>query len=113
MFLPVPFVSSFFISNAKTTIIKFTKEQPHLQAKQKVHEIKQTSSIFRLSPRTSSLSSSASTNNEELKNYKHTLAILTFPLTSFDKIANEAILETCMKYTSNKISIVLRCPSSK
>jgi len=45
--------------------------------------------------------------------YKHTLAILTLPQTSTDRIANEAILETCMKHTTDKLSIVLRCPDNK
>ncbi len=45
--------------------------------------------------------------------YKHTLAILTLPQTSIDRIANEAILETCMKHTSDKLSVVLRCPDNK
>ena len=32
------------------------------------------------------------------KFYKHILAILTVPRTSLDRIANEAILETCMRH---------------
>ena len=38
------------------------------------------------------------------------MAILTLPKSSTDSIANEAILETCMKHTTEKLSIVLRCP---
>jgi Predicted nucleotidyltransferase len=41
--------------------------------------------------------------------FKHTLAILTLPTKSTDRIANEAILSTCMAHTSDKLSIVLRC----
>lgn len=44
--------------------------------------------------------------------YEHTLAILTLPQTSRDRIANEAILETCVKHTQQKVSIVLRCQDS-
>jgi len=44
--------------------------------------------------------------------YEHTLAILTLPQTSRDRIANEAILETCVKHTKQKVSIVLRCQDS-
>ena len=53
----------------------------------------------------------------------HTLAILTMPITSRDRIANEAILETAMRhlqlqeededdddeYCTSKLSVVLRC----
>ena len=35
---------------------------------------------------------------QNTKFYKHILAILTVPRTSVDRIANEAILETCMKH---------------
>ncbi len=41
--------------------------------------------------------------------YKHTLAILTLPTKSTDRIANEAILSTSMSHTTGKLSIVLRC----
>ena len=41
--------------------------------------------------------------------YKHTLAILTLPTKSTDRIANEAILSTCMSHTTEKLSIALRC----
>lgn len=44
-----------------------------------------------------------------IKTYKHTLAILTLPTKSTDRIANEAILSTCMAHTTDKLSIVLRC----
>lgn len=39
--------------------------------------------------------------------YKHTLAILTMPSTSTEKIANEAILNQAVEHT-NKLSVVLR-----
>ena len=44
-------------------------------------------------------------------NYKHTLAILTLPLTTPDRIANEAILEQGIEYThrNGKLSVILRC----
>lgn len=41
--------------------------------------------------------------------HSHTLAILTLPTTSTDRIANEAILTTCMSHTTEKLSVVLRC----
>eukprot|EP00559_Dactyliosolen_fragilissimus_P003145 CAMPEP_0184865940 /NCGR_PEP_ID=MMETSP0580-20130426/19860_1 /TAXON_ID=1118495 /ORGANISM="Dactyliosolen fragilissimus" /LENGTH=445 /DNA_ID=CAMNT_0027365343 /DNA_START=313 /DNA_END=1650 /DNA_ORIENTATION=- len=44
--------------------------------------------------------------------FQHTLAILTLPLTSTDRIANEVILETSMKHTcvkNGRLSVVLRC----
>ncbi len=47
--------------------------------------------------------------SSSLDGYKHTLAILTVPTTSRDRIANEAILTTCINHTSDKLSIVLRC----
>jgi cytidyltransferase-like protein len=40
--------------------------------------------------------------------YKHTLAILSMPSTSTDRIANEAILNTAVQHT-RKLSVVLRC----
>mmetsp|Transcript_11689 Transcript_11689/g.21858 ORF Transcript_11689/g.21858 Transcript_11689/m.21858 type:complete len:493 (-) Transcript_11689:89-1567(-) len=43
------------------------------------------------------------------KLFQHTLAILTLPTKSTDRIANEAILSTSMAHTSEKLSIVLRC----
>lgn len=47
------------------------------------------------------------TTNGEGKPYKHTLAILTMPSTSTDKIANEAILNQAVQGT-DKLSVVLR-----
>mmetsp|Transcript_9630 Transcript_9630/g.14261 ORF Transcript_9630/g.14261 Transcript_9630/m.14261 type:complete len:490 (+) Transcript_9630:144-1613(+) len=59
-----------------------------------------------------SLSASAGGEDEEKKVYKHTLAILTVPRSSSDRIANEAILETAMSHTAKTpdahLSIVLR-----
>jgi phosphopantetheine adenylyltransferase len=46
-------------------------------------------------------------------NFKHTLAVLTMPCSSIDRIANEAILDTAIKHSSNKLSVVLRCESSE
>jgi len=43
--------------------------------------------------------------------FKHTLAILSMPYTSTDKIANEAILNKAIERTS-KLSVVLRCQNS-
>ena len=48
-----------------------------------------------------------SAKDEGDKPYKHTLAILTMPSTSTDKIANEAILNHAVKGTE-KLSVVLR-----
>lgn len=55
---------------------------------------------------------SSSRSTITLSAYQHTLAILTLPKTSTDKIANESILTTSMSETTNtgKLSIVLRCP---
>jgi cytidyltransferase-like protein len=47
------------------------------------------------------------TKNGEGKPYEHTLAILTMPSTSTDKIANEAILNQAVQGTE-KLSVVLR-----
>lgn len=51
-------------------------------------------------------------SSSSLSAYRHTLAILTLPKTSTDKIANESILTTSMSKTANTgtVSIVLRCP---
>jgi len=49
---------------------------------------------------------STTTASAKTKFYKHILAILTVPRTSVDRIANEAILETCMRH-------VLRTTNSK
>ena len=42
------------------------------------------------------------------RRFKHTLAILSMPYTSTDKIANEAILDQAIQHT-RKLSVVLRC----
>ena len=42
------------------------------------------------------------------KRHKHTLAILTMPHSASARIANEAILETAISVTSEKLSVVLR-----
>ena len=52
-------------------------------------------------------------SNSDEPSFNHTLAILTLPETSVDRIANEAILETAMKQTTSKLSIVLRCQDGK
>mmetsp|Transcript_29619 Transcript_29619/g.71280 ORF Transcript_29619/g.71280 Transcript_29619/m.71280 type:complete len:463 (+) Transcript_29619:121-1509(+) len=49
---------------------------------------------------------------QEPKKYKHTLAILSMPSTSTDKIANEAILFQAVQNT-NKLSVVLRAQGEK
>lgn len=43
--------------------------------------------------------------------FKHTLAILSMPSTSTDRIANEAILNTAVQHT-RKLSVVLRCDAA-
>lgn len=45
------------------------------------------------------------------KKYRHILAILVMPYTSFDRIINESILDTVLSHISinGKISVVLRC----
>ncbi len=42
------------------------------------------------------------------RKFQHTLAILSMPYTSTDKIANEAILDQAIQHT-RKLSVVLRC----
>lgn len=42
------------------------------------------------------------------KKHKHTLAILTMPHSTSARIANEAILETAISVTTDKLSVVLR-----
>eukprot|EP00984_Skeletonema_dohrnii_P026654 scaffold16018_cov120-Skeletonema_dohrnii-CCMP3373.AAC.3 len=42
------------------------------------------------------------------KKHKHTLAILTMPQSASARIANEAILETAMSITAERLSVVLR-----
>jgi phosphopantetheine adenylyltransferase len=82
----------------------------HLSIPQRHHQYQYQPTKLH-STESSSSSSSSSNSNENSKSnglYKHTLAILTLPQTSTDRIANEAILETCMKHTSDKLSIVLR-----
>jgi cytidyltransferase-like protein len=50
----------------------------------------------------------AATNTQGSK-FKHTLAVLTIPSTSIDRIANEAILDTAVQHGAQKLSVVLRC----
>jgi cytidyltransferase-like protein len=50
---------------------------------------------------------SQATNTEGAK-FKHTLAVLTIPSTSIDRIANEAILDTAVQHGAEKLSVVLR-----
>lgn len=47
-------------------------------------------------------------NKDESRQFQHTLAILSMPYTSTDKIANEAILDQAIQNT-RKLSVVLRC----
>ena len=61
-----------------------------------------------LSSSSSALYASTSTKPTKPKTYRHTLAILTLPLTSTDRIANDAVLETAMARTSHRVSVVLR-----
>jgi len=53
-------------------------------------------------------SSSSTSSASTPKTYRHTLAILTLPLTSTDRIANDAVLETAMARTSHRVSVMLR-----
>ena len=48
------------------------------------------------------------TSTTACRAYRHALAILAFPETSLDKIANEAVIETVLP-TTRKLSVVLRC----
>lgn len=49
------------------------------------------------------------TTSTSLDAYRHTLAVLTLPTTSIQRISNESILSTCMRQTTSKLSIILRC----
>ena len=64
----------------------------------------------------STSSSSTSSKTSQLSSqkkiqYEHTLAVLTLPLTSSDRIANEAILSKAISCTvpSKTLSVILRC----
>ena len=50
----------------------------------------------------------SSENDDGKRQFQHTLAILSMPYTSTDKIANEAILDQAIQNT-RKLSVVLRC----
>ena len=70
-------------------------------------------SAFLVVPRTPSwtpLSSNARTTSSttQCNAYQHILAILSMPVTSLDRMANEAVIETALPETQ-KLSIVLRC----
>lgn len=56
----------------------------------------------------SALRASPQSSSTKPHTYRHTLAILTLPLTSTDRIANDAVLETAMARTSHRVSVVLR-----
>lgn len=53
-------------------------------------------------------SESQNESNNKSRQFEHTLAILSMPYTSIDKIANEAILDLAISRT-RKLSVVLRC----
>ena len=83
------------------------------------HELTETKSLLAKSkmPRTTSNrrpeslrfhQSKSDNDGESSKKYQHTLAILSMPYTSIDKIANEAILDQAIRNT-RKLSVVLRC----
>jgi phosphopantetheine adenylyltransferase len=55
-----------------------------------------------------SLSTRCHAEQPPLKQFQHSLAILAMPYNTFDRISNEAILETVLPRT-NKLSVVLRC----
>jgi len=46
------------------------------------------------------------------KKHKHTLAIFTMPHSASARIANEAILDTAISVTTNRLSVVLRTNTS-
>ena len=48
-------------------------------------------------------------SEDDDKEFKHILALLTMPYSSTDRIANEAILSTAIGHTTSKLSVVLRC----
>ena len=50
----------------------------------------------------------ASSSPSDPPTYWHTLAILTLPSTSADRIANDAVLEAAMARTTGRLSVVLR-----
>jgi len=51
---------------------------------------------------------STTSSSTQCNAYKHILAILSMPVTSLDRMANEAVIETALPETQ-KLSIVLRC----
>ena len=51
----------------------------------------------------------ASSDGGDLPSFKHTLAILTMPEASTERIANEAILDAAVASGAQKLSVVLRC----
>ena len=57
---------------------------------------------------TSSNNSHAAAPTTPKKKHKHTLAILTMPQSTSARIANEAILETAISITTERLSVVLR-----
>lgn len=65
-----------------------------------------------LSKSTAAASTATSLYALQSKRFKHTLAILSMPSTSTDKIANEAILNQAVQNT-NKLSVVLRAQGDK
>ena len=59
-----------------------------------------------------SLDERDSSGNNNSRQFQHTLAILSMPYTSTDKIANEAILDQAIQQT-RKLSVVLRCQNDE
>ena len=53
-------------------------------------------------------SSSSKPHSAPIKKHKHTLAILTMPQSASARIANEAILETAISITTDRLSVILR-----
>jgi len=89
-------MKAIILSSLLTPLLAFTPISPHVNVAQHI-------------PLVARSKSSSGIRNSALEAYKHTLAILTLPTKSTDRIANEAILATCMHHTSDKLSIVLRC----
>jgi cytidyltransferase-like protein len=72
-----------------------------------VHYHQQQHHPYRHCAFSSSSALQANKNNNNDNDFQHTLAILSMPSTSTDKIANEAILNKAVQHT-NKLSVVLR-----
>lgn len=93
------------------TQIKSRRIESSLVGKRKVHGYNISTERSKSLTRRRAHESNNNKNDSRSKNpkqFQHTLAILSMPYTSTDKIANEAILDQAIQNT-RKLSVVLRC----